>query len=108
MRFARTAGQPLTSPAANLNAVLGNLAGLDSLKAISKRMPGYGAAYPPRAVGARPAAPVQQVDVEPGGEQPFDEAVPGSEVHDVAAGEQAEHDQQGCTPPTIATRHCAA
>jgi len=45
----QAADQPLTSPAANLNAVLGNLAGLDSLKAIFKRMPGHGAAYPPRA-----------------------------------------------------------
>ena len=37
----QAADQPLTSPAANLNAVLGNLAGLDSLKAIFKRMPGH-------------------------------------------------------------------
>ena len=51
----QAADQPLTSPAANLNAVLGNLAGLDSLKAIFKRMPGHGEAYPPRTVGARPA-----------------------------------------------------
>ncbi len=38
-----------------LNAVLGNLAG-HGLKAISKRMPGHGAAYPPRAV--MPGQPV--------------------------------------------------
>jgi hypothetical protein len=51
----QSADQPLTAPAANLNAVLGNLAGPGSLKAIFKRMPGHRKAYPARAVGARPA-----------------------------------------------------
>jgi hypothetical protein len=51
----QSAGQPFTSPAANLNAVLGSLAGPGSLKAIFKRMPGHRKAYPAGAVGARPA-----------------------------------------------------
>lgn len=51
----QAADQPLTSPAANLNAVLGNLAGPGSLKVIFKRMPGHRKAYWARAVGARPA-----------------------------------------------------
>ena len=51
----QAADQPLTSPAANLNAVLGSLAGPGSLKAIFKRMPGHRKAYPAGAVGARPA-----------------------------------------------------
>lgn len=50
----QAAGQRLTSPAANLNAVLGKLAG-HGLKAIFKRMPGHRKAYWARAVGARPA-----------------------------------------------------
>ena len=51
----QAADQPLMPPAANLNAVLGNLAGSAASKAIFKRMPGQGAAHSPRAVGARPA-----------------------------------------------------
>src|SRR4051794_27324878 len=46
-------------------------------------------------------SPVQEVDVESGGEQPFDEAVARLQVENVAARDQAEHDQEWRRHPDV-------